>query len=378
MPFAFVDIDLLNANAAALIKRASGKPIRIASKSIRIVSMLRHILNFNSAFQGLMCYSPAEAVHLSGHGFDDLLVAYPTWHEPHIDAVCAEVRTGKTIVLMLDSIAHVRHLEAIAAKHSIALPVCLDIDLSMDVPGLHFGMWRSPIASADAALHVYEAIADSPHLRFDGIMGYEGQIAGVGDKNAGLETPIIRALKRRSIPLLRERRKAIVDTLTAHGAVCRIVNGGGTGSLESTSQEDCITEVTAGSGFYAPTLFDHFTNFQHFPAAGYAIEIVRQPKPSLYTCFGGGYVASGSAGKGKLPQPYLPSGAKLTNREAAGEVQTPVVYSGPETLSPGDPVFMRHAKAGELFEHFNTAYLISGDEIIGEVPTYRGEGCVFA
>lgn len=378
MPFAFIDLDLLDANAAALVQRAAGKPIRVASKSVRCTAVLKHIFTLGSAFRGIMAYSAAEAVYLCARGFDDILVAYPTWHEPHVAAVCEQVRAGKSIVLMLDSVEHVRHLDAIATAQGVTLPVCLDIDLSLDVPGLHFGVWRSPITTAEAALTVYAAIEQAKHLRLDGVMGYEGQIAGVGDKGAGVEPRLIRALKRRSIPHLRERRKTIVDALTARGAQLRIVNGGGTGSLESTSQEDCVTEVTAGSGFYAPTLFDAYTAFRHHPAAGFAIEVTRIPAPGMYTCFGGGYVASGAAGVSKVPRPYLPHGAKLTSREAAGEVQTPIIYRGSETLALGDPVFMRHAKAGEMLEHFNTVTLISGGRIAADVPTYRGEGCVFA
>lgn len=378
MPFAFVDLDLLNANAASLIQRAASKPIRIASKSVRCVAVLQHIFSLSSAFRGIMSYSPTEALHLSKHGFDDLLIAYPCWNPAHIAAICAEIRAGKTILLMIDSVEHVAHLQAIAAREGVTLPVCLDVDLSMDLPGLRFGVWRSPVNDAKSALKVHAAIKQSPNLRLDGIMGYEAQIAGLGDTGAGVESMVVRQLKKRSIPQLRERRRAVVEALQADGATLKVVNGGGTGSLESTAQEDCVTEVTAGSGFYAPTLFDAYNNFQHLPAAGYAIEVVRKPAPNLYTCFSGGYIASGAVGTAKQPSPYLPVGAKLTGREGAGEVQTPISYRGSEKLTNGDPVFMRHAKAGELMEHFNNTYLVSGGEIIAEVPTYRGEGGVFA
>ena len=302
MPFAFVDMDILTENAAAIARRAQNKPIRIASKSIRIVSVLRQILQMNSAFQGIMCYAASEAVHLSQHGFNDLLVAYPAWQRSTIEVVCQEVRGGKTIILMVDSVEHIEHLSKIAADCDVPLPVCLDIDLSIDFPGIHFGVWRSPVKTVETALKLFSLIEDSPYLRFEGIMGYEAQIAGVGDKDIGLEAPIIKMLKRRSLPPLRERRQAIVEALRARGANLRIVNGGGTGSLETTSQEDCVTELTAGSGFYSPTLFDHYSDFQHHPAAGYAIEVIRKPKAGIFTCYGGGHVASGGAGKGKLPK----------------------------------------------------------------------------
>lgn len=147
--------------------------------------------------------------------------------------------------------------------------------------------------------------------------------------------------------------------------------------METTVQEDVVTEVTVGSGFYSPTLFDHYTRFRHEPAAGFAIEVVRRPAPEIYTCQGGGYIASGAAGPDKLPQPWLPEGARLTTNEGAGEVQTPVIYEGSVSLNLGSPIFMRHSKAGELCERFRTLLLVSEGKVVDEVNTYRGDGQCF-
>jgi D-serine deaminase-like pyridoxal phosphate-dependent protein len=156
----------------------------------------------------------------------------------------------------------------------------------------------------------------------------------------------------------------------------RIVNGGGTGSMDTTCAEEAVTEVTVGSGFFSPGLFDNYSHFKLMPAAGYAIEVVRQPKPDIYTCLGGGYVASGEVGKLKEPKVFLPEGAKLIPQEGVGEVQTPIRYSGKE-LQLGSPVFLRHSKAGELCEHFNTVLLISKGKVVDEVRTNRGFGEAF-
>ena len=77
-----------------------------------------------------------------------------------------------------------------------------------------------------------------------------------------------------------ERRAEIV---AAVGAVAplRFVNGGGTGSLELTAREEAVTELAAGSGFYAPALFDDYSRFSLQPAAGFALPVVRRPAPGL-------------------------------------------------------------------------------------------------
>lgn len=375
MPFAFVDMDALDANITAIVQRAENKLIRVASKSVRSRDVLRYILDAHPRIQGVMCFTAPEAVWLSQHGFDDLLLGYPIWHPEQVCAICAEVKQGKTMTLMIDSVKHVDHLQTLAASQGVTLRVCLDIDMAVDFPGIHFGVWRSTVATVDDALKIASAIDHSPNIVLDGVMGYEAQIAGVGDNAAdsGFRNQLIRFLKSRSIPKIAERRTAIVDALKKQGSPLRFVNGGGTGSMESTRAEPQVTEITVGSGFYAPALFDAYQAFQHEPAAGYAIEIVRQPNATTYTCLGGGYIASGGIGNDKQPVIYSPHGAKLTGLEGAGEVQTPIEYAGQDVLQLGDPIFLRHSKAGELCERFNSLLVVRDGRIVDEVPTYRGE-----
>lgn len=379
MPFAYVDLDLLDANIRAAVARASGKRVRVASKSVRSVAILRRILDSSPSIQGLMCFTAPEAVWLAAQGFDDLLIGYPCFHEQDIADVARATAGGAHIVLMVDSIAHVERIEAIAQAHAVRLPLCLDADMSLPVPGLHFGVWRSPVRTLAEARPVVERMAASEHVFLDGLMGYEAQIAGVGDNYPGkaLKNALVRGLKARSARMVAARRAALVQLASDAGARLRFVNGGGTGSIATTCREAAVTEITVGSAFYAPALFDNYRDFRYRPAAGFAIEIVRRPSAHIYTCLGGGYIASGLTGPDKAPQPYLPVGARLDPLEGAGEVQTPIHYAGPERLAIGDPVFLRHSKAGELCERFTSLLLVQGGEVVDEVPTYRGDGKSF-
>jgi D-serine deaminase-like pyridoxal phosphate-dependent protein len=379
MPFAYVELDKFDANVQALLQRAGNSPICVATKSIRSIGMIRRILEASPQFHSLMAYSVREAVHLAENGFDNILVAYPVWSEAKAPGFADALRAGKTIRLMVDLEEHLEFLEEIGAAQGVVIPVCLDVDMSHRAPGLHFGVRRSGITTPVQAVRLYEASRQCPHVRLDALMGYEAQIAGVQDDVPGAfaKMSVIRMLKRRSLVEVRERRKAVVEALRAAGCDLRVVNGGGTGSLESTREESVITEVTTGSGFYSPGVFDHYRGFKHLPSAGFAIEIVRRPEEHIFTCHGGGYIASGPPGADRLPIPHLPAGAKLLPLEGAGEVQTPVEYHGPEALKLGDPIFMRHAKAGELCERFETLLLIQGGEVVGETTTYRGDGKCF-
>lgn len=379
MPLAFIDLDLFDQNIHALLKRAGNLPIRVASKSVRCLPLLQRILQADSRFQGIMAYHPLEAVKLSQVGLDDILLGYPCFAELHIQAVLQEVKRGKKIIFMVDEESHIQQINRLAQQLEVQAKVCMDVDMSTDFPGLHFGVWRSPLRTVKDVMNLAHQLKKYPNIELYGIMGYEAQIAGLGDrvKGAGLKNTAIAWLKKRSVKDLSKRRGAIVKSLTEAGFKLQLVNAGGTGSIETSMQEPWVTEITVGSGFYSPALFDYYSQFKHEPAAAFALEITRIPAPGIYTCQGGGYIASGEAGVLKQPVPYLPYGLQPISTEGFGEVQTPLRYSGNESLQIGDPLFFRHAKAGELMERFNTIYLIQAGKIVDEISTYRGMGWCF-
>src|SRR5699024_3887962 len=125
-----------------------------------------------------------------------------------------------------------------------------------------------------------------------------------------------------------------------------------------------VTEATVGSGFFNSHLFDNYKDYTNKPALAYAIEITRKPTKHIYTCTGGGYIASGAMGIDRLSQVYLPKGAKLTKNEGDGEVQTPVVFNRATPPSHTKPIIMIHSKSGGLAEHFHSINLIKYGKII--------------
>ena len=374
-PFAFVDLDAMWSNAREMLGRAGGVPIRVASKSVRCRSLLASILEFDPGFRGLMTFTLPETLWLHGHGFRDLLVAYPSADRDALGSL-ARLDDERPPIVMVDSVEQL-DLIAAAARGAGPVRVCIDLDLSWWPLGgrVKVGVKRSPVHEPEQARALAEEIARRPELELAGLMGYEAHIAGVGDRPLGkrLQGYAIRAMKALSVPELAERRAAAVAAVREVADV-KLVNGGGTGSIHSTRAESVVTEITAGSGFYAPTLFDRYASFRLTPAAMFAMPVVRRPSGGVATLLGGGYIASGAAGPDRLPAPELPHGLRLDPLEGAGEVQTPVIGAAAASLRVGANVYLRHAKAGELCERFNSLQLLSGSEIVGQVPTYRGEG----
>jgi D-serine deaminase-like pyridoxal phosphate-dependent protein len=377
-PFALVDLDALWANAAGMLERARGRPVRVASKSVRCRALLEAILE-RDGFRGLMTFTLPESLWLHSRGFNDLLLAYPSADRTALREL-GRLDAERPPIVMVDSAEGLDLIDSAAGRERRPIRVCIELDLSYWLAGgrVRVGVKRSPVRTPEQARALAAEIVSRPGFELAGLMGYEAHIAGVGDRPLGSRAQgrAIRWLKRHSAPEIAERRAAVVAAVR-EVAELPLVNGGGTGSIHTTAAEDAVTEVTAGSGFYAPTLFDRYDDFRLRPAAMFALPVVRKPAPRVATLLGGGYLASGAAGADRLPEPHLPPGLRLDSREGAGEVQTPVLGSPASGLRIGDRVYLRHAKAGELCERFDALHLVRGGRIVDEVPTYRGEGRSF-
>ncbi|RHA40963.1 amino acid deaminase/aldolase [Cellulomonas rhizosphaerae] len=375
-PLAVVDLDALEANADDLVRRAGGMPIRVASKSVRVREVLTRVLA-RPGFAGVMGYSLREALWLVSQGVDDVLLGYPTVDTAALDDLARDPRAAAAVTLMVDDLAQVDLAAKAAAAHSVTLRVCLDIDASLQIGRgrfrAHLGVRRSPIHTAEQAGELAAAIVQRDGIDVRGVMFYEAQVAGLPDSS-----PAVRLVKKLSIADLATRRSAVVAAVAAAiGHPLELVNSGGSGSIQTSAQAASVTEVTAGSGLFVPTLFDSYRSFEPRPAAFFGLDVVRIPAPGYATAFGGGYIASGPATKSRQPRPVWPAGLTLTDREGAGEVQTPLLVPRGGDVRVGDRVWFRHAKSGEVMERFSTVHLVRGEAVEASVPTYRGEGGTF-
>jgi len=378
-PVAAVDLAAFDTNAAALSARSGGKPIRVASKSVRCRALLERVLA-RPGWHGVMAYTLPEAIWLVRSGVsDDVLVAYPSVDRSAIAELTTDPALAAAITLVVDNMSHLDLIDAVTAPEvRPQVRLCLELDASWRPAGpLHVGVRRSPIHSAAQAGALAARLVTRRGFRLVGMMSYEAHIAGLGDAPPGqaIRGRAIRFMQRRSLVELLDRRAAAVAAVREH-ADLEFVNGGGTGSLAATAADQSITEIAAGSGLYGPTLFDAYRTWRPIPAAMFALSVVRRPAPRIATVLGGGWIASGPPGKSRQPTPWLPAGLRFRSDEGAGEVQTPVIGAVADQLRPGDRVWFRHAKAGELCEHVNEVQLIDGDTA-APAPTYRGEGHAF-
>jgi len=378
-PLMVVDLDAFDANADDLVRRAGGTPIRVASKSVRIPALLSRVLA-REGYQGVLGYTLAEALWLVENGVsDDVVVAYPTVDRGALARLVASPSAAGRITLMVDDVAHLDVVDSVRASHAVPVRVAIDVDAGLRMGRQHVGPKRSPLYDADDVVALARLIGERRGFRLVGAMTYEGQVAGVQDEvpTQRARSVVVRRIKALSMTQLEVRRREVADALRAAGVELEFWNAGGSGSVEATVADRVVTEVAAGSGLLAPTLFDHYQSFDPRPAAFFGLPVTRRPSPQMATVHGGGLIASGPSGKDRAPTPWAPAGLHLTGLEGAGEVQTPLTGHPAALLAVGDLVWFRHAKSGEPFEHANTVQLLSGSGFVEEVPTYRGHGLAF-
>ena len=378
-PFAVVDLDAFDANAADLARRTGGRAaIRVASKSVRSRDLIGRVLQ-QPGYQGILAFTLPEALWLAeDHG--DIVIGYPTADRAALAQLAKDERAASRITLMIDSVGQLDFIDDAVGLARPRIRVCVDLDASLELAGgrIHLGPYRSPVHTPGQAAELARAITDRPGFHLAGVMSYEGQIAGLADNRPGspLKRAALRAMQRMSARELADRRAAAIAAVRAV-APLEFVNGGGTGSVEQTAAEPVITEIGAGSGLYGPGLFDFYRRFRPRPAAYFVMPVVRRPTPKIATVLGGGWIASGPPGNDRLPTLSWPRGLRMSPQEGAGEVQTPVLGAAAHGLPLGEHVWFRHAKAGELCERVNTLQLVSGAHLVDQVPTYLGEGRAF-
>jgi D-serine deaminase-like pyridoxal phosphate-dependent protein len=374
-PVMVVDLDAFDANAADLTRRAGGKPIRVASKSLRVPALIERALA-TPGFHGVLAYTLREALWLDEQCLcDDVVVAYPTVDRGALAVLVSSPAAASRITLMVDDMAHLDVVDSVRRSRTTQVRVALDIDAGLRFGGQHVGPKRSPLYDVEDVLRLARQVTDRAGFALVGVMTYEGQVAGVPDDvpSQRARSLVVRRLKAASMTQLAERRRVLAHEL-AEIAALEFWNAGGSGSVEATAADRTVTEVAAGSGLLVPGLFDHYQSFSPRPAAFYGLPVTRRPSEAMVTVHGGGFIASGAVGDDRAPLPWAPPGLHLTSLEGAGEVQTPLTGHPAALLRIGDLVWFRHAKSGELFEHTGTVRLLAGSEFVDEVPTYRGCG----
>ncbi len=376
-PIGVVDLEAFDANVAALVAAAQGKPIRLVTRSLGIPDLITRAAQ-HDGFRGLLAGSVAEALWLHEERLsNDIVVAYPSVDAAALSKLASSPSAAAVITLMVDSRVHLDLVDALRASKAVPIRVAIDIDAGLRMGRQHAGVKRSPLYDAAQVVALAAEVEARRGFRLVGAMTYAAT-GGFPDLHLGRQA---RSLVRRKLESAAQAQLAVrrSEIAQALGAMVELEfwNAGGSDSIVEEAADPVVTEVAAGSGLFGPSLLEGGPVSALQPAAYCGLTVTRRPSPEIATVHGGGFVASGPVGADRLPVPWAPPGLHLTDLEGAGETQTPLTGHPAALLRVGDLVWFRPAKPGEFFDRVAQVQLLMGATFEAPASTYRGLGLVF-
>jgi D-serine deaminase-like pyridoxal phosphate-dependent protein len=209
-PALLLDLDKFEHNVAKMARHLrernlDWRPHAKAFKSPAIAHVLRR-----AGAIGVTVAKVSEAEVMAAAGIDDILIAHLVVG-PSKTARLAALQRQADVKVTVDHPDHVAPLGAAARDAGVTIGVLVDVDL---------GMKRNGVDSPESAVALAGRVAETPGLRLDGVMGYEGHTLAIADPDE----------KRAAIVQALDRLLITREAVEAAGHTCRIVSAGGTGS----------------------------------------------------------------------------------------------------------------------------------------------------
>lgn len=224
-PALVVDLDALEANVAVAepLLHHAGKTLRPHFKTHGVPDLA--LRQRSPAVGGFTCATVGEAAALVAAGVRDVLLANEIVGAEKIRTMAALAETARVIVAV-DAPEPLALYAAEAERRGVTIEVLVDVDTGLDRCGV-----RGATAARDLAL----AVADTPGLKFSGLMGYEGRLrAALPDRRERLS---------RAFAALAEAKFAI----EAAGLDVAVVSACGTSTFFEALSDPTVTEIQAGT-----------------------------------------------------------------------------------------------------------------------------------
>jgi D-serine deaminase-like pyridoxal phosphate-dependent protein len=267
-PFLAVDLDLLDRNIARMaqiIIRDGGKNWRPHVKAIKTPAIAHKLLAAGAI--GVTCAKLSEAEVMVAAGVRDILIANQVVGAAKIHRL-ANLNRHACVIAAVDHHKNVEEMDHIAASHGVKMPVLIEVDV---------GLERAGVAPGGAVLSLAKTISAFRHIRFAGVMAWEGHTAAISDPKQKEE-----AIRR------------AVDKIVQSAAMCEqagiavdIVSCGGTGTYPVTSRIAGVTELQAGGGVFGDIRYRDECSIPHECALTVWTSVISRPKPDRIVCNAG-------------------------------------------------------------------------------------------
>jgi D-serine deaminase-like pyridoxal phosphate-dependent protein len=340
------------------------KTYRVVVKSLPSVQLVRHVMQRARTDALMVFHQPFLNAVAANFPKADALLGKP------MPVAAARTFYGKLNATRYDAAAHVQWLidtpERLAQYRALAreLGVKMRVNVEIDV-GLHRGGLPEPAALKP----VLDAIrADSEHLEFAGLMGYEPHLTGL---KAELDHPAVQSvlgIYRGYLDTVRDAGIPL-DGLT--------LNGAGSHTLRIYRQDHTMNDLSAGSGVVMPTDFDTYHLEGNQPAVFIATPILKrydgnpfldgetEPPPDmerLYYIYGG-YWKANMVSPAEVGKPIYQS----TN-------QSPITTSRQVDLAVDDYMFLRPTQSEFVMLQFGDLLAVADGAIVDRWPVFDQTG----
>jgi D-serine deaminase-like pyridoxal phosphate-dependent protein len=233
-PALLIDLDLMESNIAKMAAHFTKLAERGASVRLRPhikthkCPILAHKQIEAGGTRGITCAKLGEAeVMFAGGVRSGILIANQIVGQTKISRLMA-LRRHADVAVLVDNERNTAELAAAAQASGVTLGVLVEINV---------GLERCGVRSVPEAVKLAQIVSESRGLKFLGLQGYEGHLLSIPDLDER------RAAVERAMEPMLEARRAI----EAGGLEVQLVDAGGTGTYNITSQIEGITEIQAGS-----------------------------------------------------------------------------------------------------------------------------------
>jgi D-serine deaminase-like pyridoxal phosphate-dependent protein len=312
-PALLVDLDALDANIARIADACRRNSInwRPHTKGIKVPQIARKLINAGAI--GITCAKLGEAEVMAAHGFADILIANQIVGPQKIARLVA-LRATCDVIVAVDHKDNVTAIAEAAQGAGVIIRVVIEVNM---------GMNRAGVEPGEACVALARFIAAQKGVKFAGLMGWEGQTAGIAnaqDKTAAVSAAV----------------KGIVETANMcrnAGLPVEIVSCGGTGTYWITAAQPGITEIQAGGGVFCDVHYRNDFGVEHPYALTIMTTITSRPTAARIVCDAGKKTMSSDA---SMPEPIgvgRVRASRLSAEHGVIELEAPN-----ETLRVGDRV----------------------------------------
>ncbi len=275
-PALWVDVARLERNIAAIASelKANGVGWRPHTKGIKTPAIAHKLLDAG-AF-GVTCAKLGEAEVMAAAGIRDILVANQVVGAQKT-ARLAAVQRQADVKVAVDSAENVAEIGRAAAAIGVDVGVVIELNTGMD---------RAGVLPGAPVLELARLIMDTPHVRFRGLMTWEGHnisIADPAEKERGIRASLAQLIES-------------VELCRSQGIPVEIVSAGGSGTYHISSTVAGLTEIEAGGAVFCDQTYQGW-GVALEPALFIRATVTSRPTPDRVICDAGFKTAT----RGVLP-----------------------------------------------------------------------------